>query len=57
MRTDEILVAISMYLVLPLWLAAGFANYLCHRDLFRRIRAATARACPLSEHKQPLSMH
>ena len=31
MRTDEILVAILMYVVLPLWLAAGFADYICHR--------------------------
>jgi hypothetical protein len=31
MRTDEVLVAILMYAVLPLWLAAGFADYLCHR--------------------------
>ena len=31
MRTDEVLVAILMYVVLPLWLAAGFADYLCHR--------------------------
>jgi hypothetical protein len=31
MRTEEVLVAILMYVVLPLWLAAGFADYLCHR--------------------------
>jgi hypothetical protein len=31
MRTEEVLVAILMYAVLPLWLAAGFADYLCHR--------------------------
>ncbi len=31
METDEVLVAILMYVVLPLWLAAGFADYLCHR--------------------------
>jgi hypothetical protein len=31
MRTDEVLQAILMYAVLPLWLAAGFADYLCHR--------------------------
>jgi hypothetical protein len=31
MRTNEVLVAILMYAVLPLWLAAGFADYLCHR--------------------------
>ena len=31
MRTDEVLVAILMYAVLPLWLAAGFADYICHR--------------------------
>ena len=31
MRTDEVLVAMLMYVLLPLWLAAGFADYLCHR--------------------------
>src|SRR5207302_2099059 len=31
MKTDEVLAAILMYVVLPLWLAAGFADYLCHR--------------------------
>src|SRR5689334_11974527 len=31
MRTDEVLQAILMYAVLPLWLGAGFADYLCHR--------------------------
>jgi hypothetical protein len=31
MRTDEVLIAILMYVVLPLWFAAGFADYLCHR--------------------------
>ena len=31
MRTDEVLQAILMYAVMPLWLAAGFADYLCHR--------------------------
>ena len=31
METDEVLVVILMYVVLPLWLAAGFADYLCHR--------------------------
>ena len=31
MKTDEVLVAILMYVVLPLWLAAGFVDYLCHR--------------------------
>lgn len=31
MSTDEVLQAILMYVVLPLWLAAGFADYLCHR--------------------------
>jgi hypothetical protein len=28
---DDIAVAVLMYFVLPLWLAAGFADYLCHR--------------------------
>lgn len=31
MGTDEVLQALLMYAVLPLWLAAGFADYLCHR--------------------------
>jgi hypothetical protein len=31
MQTDEILRALLMYFVLPVWLAAGFADYLCHR--------------------------
>jgi hypothetical protein len=31
MPTDDILRAMLMYFVLPLWLAAGFADYLCHR--------------------------
>ena len=31
MRTDEILQTMLMYLILPLWLAAGFSDYLCHR--------------------------
>lgn len=31
MATDEILRALLMYFVLPVWLAAGFADYLCHR--------------------------
>src|SRR3954453_23220196 len=28
---EDILRGILMYFVLPLWLAAGFADYLCHR--------------------------
>jgi len=31
MQTDDILRALLMYFVLPVWLAAGFADYLCHR--------------------------
>jgi hypothetical protein len=31
MATDEILRALLMYFILPVWLAAGFADYLCHR--------------------------
>ncbi|MBR0845193.1 diguanylate cyclase [Bradyrhizobium liaoningense] len=31
MGPDEVLRGMLMYFVLPLWLAAGFANYLCHR--------------------------
>ena len=31
MATDEIFRALLMYFVLPVWLAAGFADYLCHR--------------------------
>src|SRR4051812_25812780 len=31
MPTEDILRGILMYFVLPLWLAAGFADYLCHR--------------------------
>lgn len=31
MITDDILRGMLMYFVLPLWLAAGFADYLCHR--------------------------
>jgi hypothetical protein len=31
MTTDEILRSLMMYFVLPVWLAAGFADYLCHR--------------------------
>jgi hypothetical protein len=30
-ETDDILRGMLMYFVLPLWLAAGFADYLCHR--------------------------
>jgi hypothetical protein len=28
---DEVLRGMLTYFVLPLWLAAGFADYLCHR--------------------------
>jgi hypothetical protein len=31
MGADEVLQAMLMYFVLPLWLAAGCADYLCHR--------------------------
>jgi hypothetical protein len=31
MQTDQILQTMLMYLILPLWLAAGFSDYLCHR--------------------------
>jgi hypothetical protein len=31
MGADEVLRGMLMYFVLPLWLAAGFADYLCHR--------------------------
>ena len=31
MGPHEVLRAMLMYFVLPLWLAAGFADYLCHR--------------------------
>jgi len=31
MQTAEVLRNLLMYFVLPLWLAAGFADYLCHR--------------------------
>ena len=31
METDEALRGILMYFILPLWLAAGFSDYLCHR--------------------------
>src|ERR1043166_432241 len=31
MRTQVVLVGILMYVLLPVWLAAGFADYLCHR--------------------------
>ncbi|UWU75454.1 diguanylate cyclase [Bradyrhizobium huanghuaihaiense] len=31
MGPNEVLRAILMYFVLPLWLFAGFADYLCHR--------------------------
>jgi hypothetical protein len=28
---DDVAVNVLMYFVLPLWLLAGFADYLCHR--------------------------
>ena len=28
---DDVAVNVLMYFVLPLWLIAGFADYLCHR--------------------------
>jgi hypothetical protein len=31
MDTSELTIAVLMYFVLPVWLAAGFADYLCHR--------------------------
>jgi heme/copper-type cytochrome/quinol oxidase subunit 2 len=31
MGPDEVLRAMLMYFVLPVWLIAGFADYLCHR--------------------------
>lgn len=31
MTTPDVLRAMLMYVILPLWLAAGFADYLCHR--------------------------
>jgi hypothetical protein len=31
MEADEVLRGMLMYFVLPLWLVAGFADYLCHR--------------------------
>jgi hypothetical protein len=31
MPTGQILRDLLMYFVLPVWLAAGFADYLCHR--------------------------
>jgi len=31
MQTADILRTMLMYFVLPVWLAAGFADYLCHR--------------------------
>jgi hypothetical protein len=30
--TDQLTIAVLMYFVLPLWLVAGFADYLCHRS-------------------------
>ena len=31
MDTTQLTIAVLMYFVLPVWLAAGFADYLCHR--------------------------
>ena len=31
MDTSQLTIAVLMYFVLPLWLVAGFADYLCHR--------------------------
>src|SRR4030095_6228088 len=31
MHTSQLTIAVLMYFVLPVWLAAGFADYLCHR--------------------------
>jgi hypothetical protein len=31
MQTADVLRTMLMYFILPLWLAAGFADYLCHR--------------------------
>jgi hypothetical protein len=31
MQTSDVLRMLLMYFILPLWLAAGFADYLCHR--------------------------
>ncbi|HYD05589.1 MAG TPA: diguanylate cyclase [Reyranella sp.] len=32
MSTDALLVHLLMYVLVPVWLAAGFADYLCHRS-------------------------
>lgn len=31
MPNSEAAVLVLLYFILPLWLAAGFADYLCHR--------------------------
>src|SRR5436190_22707695 len=31
MPTDDVLRLLMMFFILPIWLAAGFADYLCHR--------------------------
>ena len=31
MADSQAVVSILLYFILPLWLAAGFADYLCHR--------------------------
>jgi hypothetical protein len=37
MATDEMLRALLMYFVLPVWLVAGFGDYLCHRAAHIRL--------------------
>ena len=39
MSTDALIAAVLMYGVAPVWLVAGFADYLCHRA--QRIEATT----------------
>ena len=36
--------SILMYVVLPLWLAAGFADYLCRAAHIQSLRAARSRS-------------
>jgi len=31
MQTEDVIRSLLMFFILPLWLAAGFADYLCHR--------------------------
>jgi len=40
--TEELLIGLQLYGVFPLWLAAGFADYCCHR--VTRIERTTGRA-------------